>query len=120
MEAAVIVSVIALTSVGCLVVGQRVLGLSRPRLGSAIWQMLEWVGVSLAFAATNLVLGAAGIILFRELTGTFVSVYLVVDATLILASMLQGLVFFRWFHLEGTGEVNFNEASRKAGRSLHS
>ncbi len=99
MEVMVIVCLVALTSAGGYLVGRSLLGLSRSRLGGAFRQMLECCGVSLAFAVANLAIGAAVIVIFRETTGTFLSLYLLDDVTLILASALQGIVFFCWGQL---------------------
>jgi hypothetical protein len=57
---------------------------------------LECLGLIVIFLAANLAVGAALILGLRALTGRFISVYFVNDATLAILSLLQALVFHRW------------------------
>ena len=54
MEATFIAALAGLTSIGAYYVGARALGLSSARLGAAVGQMLESVGMILIFLAVNL------------------------------------------------------------------
>lgn len=99
MEVIVVVSLITLTSIGGYLVGRSLLGLCSLHLSRAIRHMLECVGMSLAFAVANLLIGAAAILVFRETAGKFVPLYILDDVTLILASIIQGIIFCRWFQL---------------------
>jgi hypothetical protein len=60
------------------------------------------------FLLLNAVLGAGAIVGARALTGYFVSVYLMSDATLVLISGLQGLIFCCWW------QRDLSEAARRA------
>lgn len=105
MEVIAVVSLITLTSASGYLVGRGFLGLSNPLLGAAIRQMLGYLGVSLGFAVVNLLIGAAAILMFREATGTFVPLYLIDDNTVIVASVLQGIVLFSWCQLSIRGDT---------------
>ena len=59
-------------------------------------ETLECLGLIVIFLAANLAVGAALILGLRALTGRFISVYFVNDATLAILSLLQALVFHRW------------------------
>jgi hypothetical protein len=59
-------------------------------------ETLECLGLIVIFLAANLAVGAALILGLRALTGRFISVYFVNDATLAILSLLQALVFYRW------------------------
>ncbi len=48
------------------------------------------------FFLVNFAVGTALILGLRSLTGQFISVYIVNDATLAVLSLLQALVFYRW------------------------
>lgn len=116
MEAVVIVSLVMLTSAAGFLVGRNLLGLSGPDLGRAIRQMLECCGVSFMFGLANLIIGVVVIVVFREITGTFVSLYFVNDIALILASVLQGIVFFCWYDLAIRGEAADRSPTRRSVR----
>lgn len=105
MQIMVVISLVTVTSIGGYLVGRSLLGLSKLHLGSALRQTMQYLGMSLVFALANLLIGAAAIVIFRETTGTFISLYLVDDATLILASLLQGIVFGCWCQLGVGGEA---------------
>jgi hypothetical protein len=63
------------------------------RWGLAVGRALEALGLGAAFFALNVVVGAAAVLLTRRLSGAFLSAYLVNDVSLLVVSLLQGLVF---------------------------
>ena len=91
-----LVVVVGLTSVGACLIGRSWLNLSWNNLRLALNVMLESVGVGLVFFAVNLVAGIVMILVGRLLLREFVSIYLVSDSTLLVLSLLQGLVFQWW------------------------
>ncbi|HKC07291.1 MAG TPA: hypothetical protein VKJ67_10505 [Methylomirabilota bacterium] len=84
---------VGLTSSAAYLFGRRRLGLERQQLGTAVFSMLELVGLSLLFFTVNVGIGLVGILATRELTAAFLSVYILNDASLVVLSALQGLVF---------------------------
>ena len=96
-----LVVVVGLTSVGACVIGRSWLSLSWNNLRLALNVLLESVGVGLVFLAVNLAAGIVMILVGRLLLREFVTIYLVSDSTLLVLSLLQGLVFQWW--LRGSG-----------------
>jgi len=97
MELLVIVGLVALTSVGAYIVGTRILALERVTLRLALGEALECLGLTVVFLIVNLAAGLTSIFGFRALTGRFVSVYWLNDVSLAVLSLLQALVFHRWW-----------------------
>jgi hypothetical protein len=97
MEALFLLSLIAATSAGALVLarrrGQAVTG---GALRAAAGRALECLGLTLLFFTANLALGALLTLLVRALTPLFVSLYLSADVSLLVLSALQALVYQRW------------------------
>jgi len=93
----VIVGLVALTSVGAYIVGTRVLALERVSLRPALGEALECLGLAVVFLVVNLAAGLTSIFGFRALTGRFVSVYWLNDLSLVVLSVLEALVFHRWW-----------------------
>ena len=92
----VLVAAIAVTSLGAYLVGARHKSLPRARLGWAVGRALDCVGMGLVFLALNLVVGGALVLALRIATGRFVSLYVLNDATILLLSLLQGMVAQWW------------------------
>ena len=76
--------------------GRRLMGLKASFLRPALRRLPEWVGLTVLLYALNLMTGFALVILFRKLTGSFISMYMNTDATLALLSAFQALVFQWW------------------------
>ena len=88
--------IIGVTSVGGYLYGKEVLGLSNRELATAGRTALECVWFSLVFFALNLLVAFAGILASRVAFGRFVSIYNLSDITLLILSLLQGIVFRFW------------------------
>jgi hypothetical protein len=84
------------TSLLVLLVGAWKLRLPLANLGSACGKALECIGVTLGFFGLNLAIGMLGVLLWRQLTHAFLSLYYANDVTLLGISLLQGLVFQWW------------------------
>ena len=95
-----LVVVVGLTSVGACVIGRSWLSLSWNNLRLALNVLLESVGVGLVFLAVNLAAGIVMILVGRLLLREFVTIYLVSDSTLLVLSLLQGLVFQWWLRAQ--------------------
>ena len=93
--AAVLLILVALTSLGAYRLGVRALRLSPGTMPCAIRRLLLGVGLALMFLAANAVLGVTAILAARA-TGRSVTPYLISDVTLVILSLLQGLVFAHW------------------------
>ena len=85
----------ALTSLGAYGLGVRALRLHAGTLPSAMSRLLAGVGLALVFLAANVLL-AMTIIFALRATGRFVTLYLISDVTVVILSLLQGLVFAHW------------------------
>jgi hypothetical protein len=96
MEHLFVPVLVALTSLGTVLLGARALGLSQRGLRAAVGKMLECVGLTLVFFLGNLAAGMAVVLLGRLLTRGFVSLYLASDVTLLVLSLLQGVTFQWW------------------------
>lgn len=100
-ESVVVPALVAVTSFAACVVGTRWLGLPRAGLLSAGARTLEVVGLLVVFLALNLGLGGAAILAWRGLTGHFVSLYILNDATLGVFALVQALIFHWWWQGRG-------------------
>jgi len=96
MTAAVILTLVALTSVGAYLVGVRRHGLPAGALRPAGARVLEGLAWGAVFFAVNLAVGVLGIGVFRAVSGRFVTVYALNDVILVVLSVLQGLWFQAW------------------------
>jgi len=94
-----ILALVGLTTAGAHLVGRRGFRLSEKQLWPAVSRMFEGIGMGLAFFAINLLAGAIFILAVRRVTGRFVSVYHVEDLSLLVLSLLQGLIFQWWREL---------------------
>jgi hypothetical protein len=93
--ATVLLILVALTSLGAYGLGVRALRLSPGTLPCAMRRLLLGVGLAVVFLAANAVLGVTAILATRA-TGRSISPYLISDVTLVILSLLQGLVFAHW------------------------
>jgi len=96
MEGIYLLLLVAGTSAALYFAGTRRMGLPWPALGRAVSRALELVGLTLGLAALNLALGVLVVLVIRWLTGSFVSLYLNTDSTLLPLSALQAAVFQWW------------------------
>ena len=95
-DALYLIGLVALTSGLVWVAGRRLLRLQTSVLRPALRRLLEWVGLTVLLYALNLFAGFALVLLLRKLTGSFVSMYINTDVTLVLLSAFQALVFQWW------------------------
>jgi hypothetical protein len=84
------------TSVVLYLAGTRRMRLPRTALAGAVSRALELVGLTLGLAALNMTVGVVVVLALRWLTGSFVSLYLNIDSTLLPLSALQAVVFQWW------------------------
>jgi hypothetical protein len=96
MSSLTLVLIVALTSLGVYLAATRFAGLRRADLHGAVMETLECLGLVVIFFLANFAVGTALILGLRALTGRFISVYIVNDATLTILSVLQALVFLAW------------------------
>jgi len=96
MSSISLVLIVGLTSLGAYLAATRFAGLRRGDLRGAVMETLECLGLVVIFFLANFAVGTALILALRGLTGRFISVYVVNDATLAVLSLLQALVFHRW------------------------
>ena len=96
MEAYFILVLVALTSLGAILLEAR----RQPRpfvsLRAAAARALEAAGLTVVFFLANVATGALLTMAARGLKVTFISIYLSTDVTLIVLSLLQALVYQRW------------------------
>ena len=92
----VLPAALVLTSLVAYLVGSRRLGLPPARLGRAAGRALDCIGLGLLFLVLNLFVGGAVVLGLRLATGRFVSLYVLNDGTILLLSLLQGLIAQWW------------------------
>ena len=102
MEQVFSLVLVGFTSVGAYLFGTRVGGLSARAIRKAAGKMFECFGASLVFFVVNLGAGMIGILAARALTREFVSLYMAADVTVLVLSVLQGLIFVWWRDLSTT------------------
>ena len=90
-------ALVVLTSAGAWLLCTRRLGLPRAGLLTAGARMLEAVGLLMVFLALNLGLGGIAILAWRGITGHFVSLYVLNDATLGVFSLVQAVIVHWWW-----------------------
>jgi hypothetical protein len=100
MEPTYLLLLFGATSGALYLAATRRLGLRRAGLRPALGRVLEFVGLVLAIAALNLAAGVLLVLAMRGLTGTFVSLYLNTDSTLLTLSGLQA-VALQWWMRDG-------------------
>ena len=100
MEEVYLLILFALTSLGLYAAGRRGLGLPRRGLRPALLRMLECVGLTLVLAIFNMAVGFGLVLALRPFTGSFLSLYLNTDSTLLTLSLLQAIAL-QWWMREG-------------------
>jgi len=96
MEGVYLLFLLAGTSCALYLAGTRRMGLQRPALAGAVSRALELVGLTLGLAALNMAVGFVVVLAIRSLTGSFVSLYLNIDSTLLPLSAFQAVVLQWW------------------------
>jgi len=87
---------VGLTSAVAYAIGARRLGLRAAALPMALSGLLRCAGTIALFFIANVVLGLVLILTIRDLTATFLSVYLLDDEFLLYLSVCQGIAFECW------------------------
>ena len=96
MEPIYLLLLFGVTSPALYLVATRRLGARRDALRPALARMLECVGLTVVLASLNLAVGFLLVLAMRALTGSFVSLYLNIDGTLLALSLLQAIVLQWW------------------------
>ena len=96
MGGTVILILLSLTSGLALLVGVGVLRLPLAALPRGFGDFLECIGVGCGFILLNLAIGMLGMLVLREISGGFISVYYVNDLAFVAVSFLQGFLFQCW------------------------
>ena len=96
MEAYYLLLLFGMTSAALYLAATRGLGTRRDALRPALGRLLECVGLAIVLAALNLAVGFLLVLALRRLTGSFVSLYLNTDGTLLALSLLQAIVLQWW------------------------
>jgi hypothetical protein len=97
MRSVLVLGLVAVTSVAAGLIGRWGLRLPAAAVGAAAARTLECLGLAMVFVAANLAVGLAVILSFRAISGRHVSVYLLNDVTIVVLSVLQGMVFRWWW-----------------------
>jgi len=96
VEAYYLLLLFAVTSAAIYLAATRGLGARRYALRPALARMLECVGLAIVLGALNVAVGFLLVLALRRLTGSFVSLYLNTDGTLLALSVLQAIVLQWW------------------------
>jgi hypothetical protein len=96
MTTALIAVAVVLTSVGAYLVGTRALGLTPARLRHAGARTADCIGLGMVFLALNLAIGGLAVLALRLVTGQFFPLYALNDGTIVILSVLQGMVVQWW------------------------
>lgn len=96
MEPIYLLLLFGVTSLALYLGATRGLGARRDALRPALGRMLECVGLAIVLAALNVAVGFLFVLALRRLTGSFVSLYLNIDGTLLVLSLLQAIVLQWW------------------------
>jgi hypothetical protein len=89
-------AVLALTSLGAVLIGVYRLGLSPEGLRHAAARVVDCIGLGLVFLAVNLGIGGLAVLALRVVTDSFVSLYTLNDDTILVVSLLQGMIVQWW------------------------
>jgi hypothetical protein len=99
METAFILVVVAVSSAAGALLFRR--GAQGRSFGAAIGKTLETVGLAALFLLLNVALGFSLALVARVVAGSFFSLYLNDDVTIVVLSVLQALVFQWWRQPDG-------------------
>jgi hypothetical protein len=87
---------LVLTSLGAVLVCVYLLGLPPAGLRRAAAHVVDCIGLGLVFLVVNLVIGGLMVLALRIVTDGFVSLYVLNDDTILVLSLLQGLIVQWW------------------------
>ena len=87
---------VAMTCALAYAFGAVSLRLSRRALGPALVRVLDVLGLTVAFFAANVVVGAIMLLAARHLAHLVVSLYTLTDVALTALSLLQAVAFQSW------------------------
>ena len=87
---------LALTSLGAVLICVYRLGLPLVGLRHAAARVVDCIGLGLVFLGVNLVIGGLVLLAVRVATDSFVSLYALNDDTILVLSLLQGLIVQWW------------------------
>jgi hypothetical protein len=96
VEAYYLLLLFGVTSLALYLAATRGLGARRDALRPALGRLLECVGLAIVVAAFNVAVGFLLVLALRRLTGSFVSLYLNTDGTLLALSLMQAIVLQWW------------------------
>ena len=96
MEAYYLLLLFSLSSLALYVAGTRALDLRRGTLSVALGRLLECAGLVIVLVFLNTAAGFLLVLALRSLTGSFVSLYLNTDITLVILSVVQAVVLQWW------------------------
>ena len=96
MELILVTVLVAATSVFGYGIAGRIRPWTPGSLVQAVGRLLDWAGLFTLFMAANLALGFLVVILFRELTPRFISMYQLESTLLFILSAVQAFVFCQW------------------------
>jgi hypothetical protein len=105
MERYFVLVLVGVTSVAAYLAGTAVLGCSPARVRHAFGKMLECIGIAIVFFAVNVAVGVAITLASRTIFHRFMSMYLSNDISLLVLSLLQGLLFLFWHDSAGEGQM---------------
>ena len=94
---AVLGAALALTSLGAVLICVHRLGLPLDGLCHSALRLVDCIGLGLLFLAVNLAIGALMVLGLRIATDSFVSLYVLNDGTILVLSLLQGLIVHSWW-----------------------
>ena len=96
MRVFLVVGFVAITSLGGYLYGRNVARCPSRDLAAAWKATLECVWFSLVFFAFNMLVGFVWVLVLRAATGSFISLYVLTDVTLLIFSLFQGIIFHLW------------------------
>jgi hypothetical protein len=96
VEGSYLLLLFALTSAALYFAAVRGLGARRDALRPALLRAIECVGLTIVLVVLNVAVGFLLVFALRRLTGSFVSLYLNTDLTLVVLSLLQAIVLQWW------------------------
>ena len=96
MELIFVIVLVAVTSFFGYVIASKTRPVTADALIKAIGRLLDWAGLFTLFMAANLALGSLFVVVFRELTLHFVSLYHLESILLLILSAAQAFVFCQW------------------------
>ena len=105
-------ALVLVTSLTAFVVGKNIALLEKASLRLAIDVVLECIGAGFVFLAVNIFAGMAFVLILRAVTSGFLSLYAVIHTSVIILSLLQGVIFQLWWRL-GRNNIGIETARTK-------